>query len=355
MTEKAFTTSESWTEKYRPKSLSDIVGQAHVVSEIRGMIKQKKVHSTILLSGKTGLGKTTIAMIIAYAINELKYGTPTSDILDFNIGAESGKEDVLNILRLASFAPSANFKVLILDEVHRLSAAAASALLKPLEKPAPNTVWILATDQPEKLLGPIVGRALKLNLHGIEPEDLVPRLQEICKEEKLSFINEKILLSIARNANAQPRSAINLLQSVNNQYHGGTKDVKVALSQALEAMGAGVDMLAAKLLSCVYGNKPKGLYNTLKLIKANEYIGISNYLLYHNQFLIEQKLEIQGWSNEVRKKLIGSIDMDKITLSRLNKTHQALVYIKKELATFMVPEFDLLLTNLLALLGNKNE
>jgi len=355
MTEQSYTTSESWTEKYRPKTLNDVVGQRHVVQEIRGMVKQKKVHSTILISGKTGLGKTTLAMIIAYLINELPYGTPTSDILDFNIGAEGGKEDVLNVLRLASFAPSANFKVLILDEVHKLSNAAASALLKPLEKPAPNTIWILATDQPEKLLGPVVGRALKLNLQGLEPEDLVPRLQQICDKEKLSYINEKTLLSIARNANAQPRSAINLLQSVNNQYHGGNKDVKVALSQALEAMGAGVDMLAAKLLSCVYSNKPKGLYNTLKSIKANEYIGIASYLLYHNQYLIEQKLDIQGWSNESRKKLSGSIDMDKISLAKLNKTHEVLVTIKRELATFMVPEFDLLLTKLLTRLGNKDE
>lgn len=348
-----YKTSENLTEKYRPKTLADVVGQKSAVAQIKGMVKQKKVPSTILISGKTGLGKTTLALVIAYLINELDYGTATQDIQEYNIGEDGGIDNIRNILRTSNFKPSANFRVIILDEVQRLSGASAAALLKPLEKPAPNTIWILCTDQPEKILGTIKGRSLHLALQGLEPEDLVPRLKHICEKEKYTFLNDKTLLSIARNANAEPRSTINLLQATVNAYHGGNKDVKIALAQALELTGAGVDILAAKLLSCVYRSAPKGVYNTLKLLKANEWIGLSNYMLYHAQFVFEQKIGVTTWMNETRKKLIESIDLEKLSLKKLTKVHTALVETKMGLMTFQVPEFDFILTKLLTQMEDK--
>ncbi len=86
-----WTNASQWAEKYRPQSLNDVVGQDATVSMIRGFIRRKQVPSTILISGPTGLGKTTLAFIIAYAINELKYGASTMDIVDKNIGSEGKK------------------------------------------------------------------------------------------------------------------------------------------------------------------------------------------------------------------------------------------------------------------------
>jgi DNA polymerase III gamma/tau subunit len=340
-------------EKYRPQTLEDVVGQPNVVSIIKGFLKSKQVPSTILISGQTGLGKSTLAYLISYLINELPYGTATTDILDHNIGAEGNKEDIEKLIRLAQFKPKANFRVIILDEVQRLSTAAASALLKPLEKPLRNTVWILVTNEPEKLLKTIVGRSLHLTLRGLEPEDLVPRLRHICKKEKVDFINDKTLLSIARNAYAEPRSAIGLLQSTIMAYHGCGKNLKLALAQALESYGAGIDMLAAKMLACVYSNRPKGIITSVRKLKANEYISVGMYLLFHNGFLLDTKVEIDGWQNEARKKLLDAVSVDKIPLKKIVKVHEVLVGIKKELATFLVPEQDLIMAKLLALTGEE--
>ena len=345
-----FKTAESWTEKYRPKTLDDVIGQKAALAQIKGMIKQKQVPSTILITGKTGLGKSSLAFLIAYAINELPYGTHTQDIHDFNVGAEGGKDDVLQILKVSNYKPSGNFRVIILDEVHRLTPQAASALLKPLEKPPANTVWILVTDQPEKLLAPLIGRSVQMALQPVEPEDIVPRLKTICKKEKIDYLNDKMLLEIARNANAQPRASVGLLQATVNAYHGSGKDIKVAINLAIESLGAGVDLLAAKIISCVLMKRSKGLVSTLRKVKANEFVTLSTYLLFHSAFLIDKAVDFPTWENEARKKLIESLT-EKPSLKKLVKLHETLVAIKIELMKFQAPEYDLILSKLLSLTG----
>jgi len=341
--------AESWGEKYRPKSLDEVVGQKPVLAQIRGMIKQRNVSTMMLITGESGLGKTSLSLLIAYAINELKYGEPSQDIHDFNIGAEGGKDDVLKILQIAQYQPSRNFRVIILDEAHKLSTQALSALLKPLEKGGGRTVWIFVTNEPQKLLGTAIGRADKLILQGIEPEELLPRLKTICKAEKLDFMTDKILLQIAKNANSQPRAAINLLQSTVNAYYGADKDLKVALTTAITATGAGIDLYAAKILACIYQKRVNGIVKTLKLIKAGEFIGLSNYLLYHSAFMIEGTAGVDTWQNESRKKLIASLEGKEIAMNKMAKVHAELVAIKKELFQFQVPEYDLLLSRLLTI------
>ena len=345
-----WTNASQWAEQYRPSSLNDVVGQDSAVALIKGFIKRKQVPSTILISGPTGVGKTTLATLIAYAINELPYGTPSQDIVDHNIGAEGNKEDIEKLVKLSLYKPTSNFRVIILDEVQRLSTAAASALLKPLEKPVPNTVWILATNEPEKMLATVRGRGLHLTLQGLEPEQLVPRLKQICEKEKVTFLDDKTLLAISRNAYAEPRSAISLLQATVFAYYGSGKNVQVALAQAIELYGAGIDLLAAKMLACVYGIRPKGLVTSIRKLKANQFISASMYLLFHNNYLIDMKLGIPNWQNEARKKLVEAVNVENVEMAKLVKVHDTLVSIKKELATFMVPEADLIMAKLLGVM-----
>jgi DNA polymerase III delta prime subunit len=189
---------------------------------------------------------------------------------------------------------------------------------------------------------------VQLALESLEPNDLIPRLKTIVKKEKLTFMTDAVLLKIAQNSNAQPRAAINLLQATASAYYG-SKDLKVALNSAISALGANVDLLAAKLLACVYTHKQKAIINTLKLVKTGEYISIASYLLYTNSYLIESKVGINTWTNEARNKLNAAIADNKPSLQKMLMVHSELVEIKKALATFLVPEADVLMCNLLKL------
>jgi replication-associated recombination protein RarA len=346
------TASEQWSEKYRPRTLDQVVGQHGPIAQIKGMIKRKCVDTTMLITGETGHGKTSLALLIAYAINGIKYGTKSPDIQDFNIGADGGKEDVLKIIQFANYKPHANFRVIILDEMHRLSTAAASALLKPLEKPPANTVWILATNEPQKLLPTIVGRATKFVLETPTVDELVVRLKQICDKESANFITDKYLKRIAESCNMQPRSSIGMLQSMVNMYHGGEKDLKSAFNAAMSAQGKTLEYNAAKALVGVYTKKPKSIYNAVKDVKQGDYIGFATYLLFHNAFLMEDLMGVSTWNNDLRKAMKDQIGKQSFT--KMILVNEILVEIKRDLFGFNVPEAALISTKLMKLtVGDK--
>lgn len=279
---------------------------------------------------------TTLARLIAYQINELKYGEPTGDIIELDMGNEGNKEDIKNIINLAQYKPMKNFKVFILDECHLITKQAASALLKPLEDPPPRTVWICVTDQPEKVLPTIRGRSMIINLVQVPPEALAKRLKMICEKEKITFLNDKHLLTIAKNANAQPRAAIGLLQSV---YYANKGSGDVNISEQLKTLLAETnDSIAARFLVAIYKNKTRSIPVILKSITNKEYISIISIMLYHNQFLIERELGVNVWVNEIRRWLVEKTENSKIPIERMLKIHSGLVSVKKELGMFLVPE-----------------
>ena len=158
--------SDQFSIKYRPQTLEDIVGQTRVVRDCRNILQNKKNISSFLLSGKTGTGKTTLARILANSLNP-----DGLDVYEYNVSDKRKIEDVREIIDKLQYRPLSNEKhVFILDEVHQMQKQSASALLKLLEDPSNNAVWILCTDQPSLLLQTIRDRCYLLTLEEIKTD-----------------------------------------------------------------------------------------------------------------------------------------------------------------------------------------
>lgn len=257
-------TTSSLTTKYRPRVLDDLYGQDHLVVKLKGMLKKKQVPSVFLISGRSGCGKTTISEIINRYVNcetldacgecdsckKLKH----PDLAVFNVGDTRGIDDIRSIIQGAKIMPRYKKRVMLLDEVHALTPQASTALLVPLENPSPNTIWLLSTTNPEKLLPTIVGRCHRLDIRSIEPEAIRDRLFEIAKLEGVNL--KKIeggmeaLEYLVSLSNGQMRDAIQMLESLLFAIYSEEKlDAKTLLKKFVVGTTVELDKLAASLLA----------------------------------------------------------------------------------------------------------
>ena len=166
--------SQALYRKYRSKSLDEIVGQSHITDMLRRAIASGRVSHAYLLTGPRGVGKTSIARILAHEINHLPYTDESShlDIIEIDAASHTSVEDVRDLRDKVQIAPtSADKKVYIIDEVHMLSKSAFNALLKTLEEPPAHVIFILATTDADKLPATILSRVQRFNFRAISPED----------------------------------------------------------------------------------------------------------------------------------------------------------------------------------------
>lgn len=214
--------SDSFAKKYRPLLLKDLIGQDLAKKQIAGMLKSGRLPCAILLTGATGCGKTTIGRVIARHINRVKDCTPINDIFEYNIGTNGTVDDIRNLVETTKYLPkNKNHKsIYILDEVHKLTKSSASALLKEIEEPPAHVMFILCTNEPDKLLQTLVNRCEKINLSPYNEGDITKLLQKVCLEEKLD-IKEEYLKKIAIAGNCQPRECLVTLQRIANILAGG--------------------------------------------------------------------------------------------------------------------------------------
>ena len=213
--------------KYRPAAFRDVVGQAHIVATLQHQLKNGKLSHAYLFTGSRGTGKTSCAKILAKAVNCLNpqegdaclqcasclriENEENFDIVEIDAASNNGVENIRNLKEQVAYAPAqSKYRVYIIDEVHMLSTGAFNALLKTLEEPPPNVLFILATTEVHKLPATILSRCQRFDFHRIEPELIAGRLLQIAGQEGLQLERDAAML-IAAMADGGMRDALSML------------------------------------------------------------------------------------------------------------------------------------------------
>jgi DNA polymerase-3 subunit gamma/tau len=218
---------------YRSKKLSEVVGQEHITTALDHALSRGTISHAYLFTGPRGVGKTSVARILAHEINALPYSEdrPHLDIIEIDAASNRRIDEIRDLRDKVHIAPSsAKYKVYIIDEVHMLTKEAFNALLKTLEEPPAHVVFILATTEAHKLPETIVSRTQRYTFKPIELAKVVDHLKEIAKAEKIDISEEAVEL-VAAHGEGSFRDSISLLDQVRN-----TKG-KVTLADVQASLG----------------------------------------------------------------------------------------------------------------------
>lgn len=243
--------------EYRPRSLDDVKGQDHIVNALKNALKNDAVAHAYLFTGSHGVGKTSVARILAHLINDLEYTGENEhlDIIEIDAASNRRIDEIRELREKAFVAPtSAKYKVYIIDEVHMLTREAFNALLKTLEEPPEHAIFILATTEAHKVPSTIISRTQRFSFKPQETDSLESRLKHIADNEKIK-IDPKALTLLARHSNRSFRDAISLLDQVKNIKDGGdiTDDdvsqvIGVPSTELLDSLTASLDKHDSTLL-----------------------------------------------------------------------------------------------------------
>ncbi len=230
--------------KWRPKTFADTVGQSHVLQALVNALGTGRLHHAYLFAGTRGVGKTTIARILAKALNcekgvsddpcgecsaclEIDEGRFV-DLIEVDAASKTKVDDTRELLDNVQYAPArGRYKVYLIDEVHMLSKSSFNALLKTLEEPPPHVKFLLATTDPQKLPVTVLSRCLQFNLSRLTPRLIADRLDYICTEEKID-VETTALQLIARAADGSLRDALSLLDQAIAYCGGKVEEAPVA-------------------------------------------------------------------------------------------------------------------------------
>lgn len=312
--------SDSIAVRYRPKKLDDIVGNKDSLDVLKGMFKERKIVKTLLLAGPTGSGKTTCGRIVAMTINcqnldginpcmtcrscKSALAGNNPDIHELNAAGEEGKvEAIRNFLQLSKLAPKNNYRVFLVDEAQGLTGKSKEEILKPIEEPPPNTIWILSTMNPEKLDKAIYGRCVKLFFSYPMADDVAKMLYKACRKEYPSNITNLLKPHfglLADGCGCQPRNSLATLEKVANALIGAKvknpneDKIKKLIKKYVVASGELDPYVIKFLMHTFYGKRlvPLTVLKMVEGIRSEEFITtVLKYSHYAALFLLSKEAD----------------------------------------------------------------
>ena len=272
-------TNNTLALKHRPRKLSEVVGQENARKALAGMFKARNVPNAIMLVGTSGIGKTTLARIVARYLNCEKGNAcgkcesccamdsvdDHPDYQEVNASESGNIETVRALIQGARYLPKHRFRIIMLDEMHRASHAAVQALLVPVESPPKRTLWMFATTDPDKIPNSkaLMGRCQVFRLSPPGKEEIARRLMDVARAEGMDWMTEKAARAAADFSEGRVRNALQLLERAAMSVAGSGKKPKPKETAALmenEWWNSPVDEdqdTAFKLLLGIYLGRPK--------------------------------------------------------------------------------------------------
>ncbi len=292
--------------KFRPDNFADVKGQDHIVTTLTNQIKANRIGHAYLFCGTRGTGKTTVAKILAKAVNCLHpvNGGPCNEcemcraiqagtsmnVIEIDAASNNGVDNIREIREEVSYRPTeGNYKVYIIDEVHMLSTGAFNALLKTLEEPPSYVMFILATTEAHKIPITILSRCQRYDFHRISIDTIAARLDELLKAEKVEA-EEKAVRYVAKAGDGSMRDALSLLDQCIAFYLGET----LTYDKVLDVLGAVDSEVFSKLLRKVLSGDVTGAIRVLEeLIIGGRELGqfVSDFTWYMRNLLLVKTSE----------------------------------------------------------------
>ena len=354
--------------KWRPNDFSEVVGQEHVVQALSNSLDKNKIHQAFVLSGTRGVGKTTIARILAKSLN-CEVGLDSKpchecstcvsisegsfmDFQEIDAASSRGVDDTKQLLETVMHMPSSSrYKVYLLDEVHMLSTQSFNMLLKTLEEPPEHVIFILATTLPEKIPATVLSRCLQFNLKNLTNTQLIERLSYILKEEGIDF-EDNAIAQIARAGRGSLRDSLTIADQAIAFCEGKLTDEEVA-----KMLGTLPSDNVLKLVKCIAERDSKSLLDNLNEINqlSVDYFRLIDLILENLQLLAFAK---------VSKEILDEIDlnkdealglMDLLSEDELQLLYQIGLIAKRdmELAPSLSSGFDMALLRMVAFIPNE--
>jgi DNA polymerase-3 subunit gamma/tau len=258
--------------KYRSKNLDEIVGQSAVTTALNNALKSGKISHAYLFTGPRGVGKTSIARILAHEVNGIDYISDElpMDIIEIDAASNRRIDEIRDLREKINIAPvSAKYKVYIIDEVHMLTKEAFNALLKTLEEPPAHVIFILATTEAHKLPETIISRTQRYNFRLASVNEVEDHLKSIAKKENIKIDSESIEI-IAKHSGGSLRDAISILDQIRHISNNITGKM-VRLNIGLPS-----ETIVSELIDAYKSKEPKSIIETLKNVEDD---GVSSNLL----------------------------------------------------------------------------